>query len=264
MSRLHGLAISLMLAVATGTGAYAMMVTANLGKATSKPEVASNRAIAKQKAQLNRWSASLTKSLKARPPALPALPQYRPVTLVTAPASPAMPVVATPASQTATAQAVAATPTRVSKPAPHTTGLHTDLSASVVALNSAKTAREAEPPARTAASDRETEDETTGPVQTATFAAPAAPVAPAAPAAPAVPAVPADPPAPTTTTAAAAPVTTTVAATPTTTTSGASAWQAVQQQCQALKQAAENGTEAAKQAAERQCEALKNALEKHD
>ena len=268
MSRLHGLAISLLLAVATGTGAYAMMVTAKLGKATSKPEVASARAIAKQKAQLDKWSASLAKSLRAKPPALPALPRYRPVTFFTLQPNQALPVVAT-ATQPTTVQSTRTAATtsvrQVVSPAPHPTALHASLSSTF----DAEADDDDDTPPKTTPASRPTRTEAAAPdtdFETTRNTPPAFPEV-------AAPAAPQDPPvaaatvaaAPTPGTVAAAPTTApTTSTTTTTTTTGTSARQAVEQQCQALKRAAEGGTEAAKQAAEHQCEALKDAHERRD
>ena len=85
ISRTHGLALSVLLGAASAVGAYALIVTAGLGDAQTKPEVVSGRQIAERARKLDAWEASLRKTLKARPPALPALNRYAAVTFVVAP-----------------------------------------------------------------------------------------------------------------------------------------------------------------------------------
>jgi len=94
IGRAHGLALSLFLGAAAAAGAYAIIVTAHLGDAETKPEVVSSRQIAKQARKLDAWEASLQKTLKTRPPALPALNRYAAVMFVAAPGATTLPVVA--------------------------------------------------------------------------------------------------------------------------------------------------------------------------
>ena len=94
IGRAHGLALSLFLGAAAAAGAYAIIVTAHLGDAETKPEVVSSRQIAKQARKLDAWEASLQKTLKTRPPTLPALNRYAAVMFVAAPGATTLPVVA--------------------------------------------------------------------------------------------------------------------------------------------------------------------------
>ena len=82
ISRAHGLVLSLLLGAASAAGAYAVIGTAKLGDAQTKPEVVSSRQIAMRARKLDAWEASLRKALAAKPPALPALNRYAAVTFV--------------------------------------------------------------------------------------------------------------------------------------------------------------------------------------
>ncbi len=66
--------VALSLAFAAVTGTIALTKTVHLGQAAAKPAV-STRAIAKRKAQLDRFEAALRAELKRKPPAVPKLPR---------------------------------------------------------------------------------------------------------------------------------------------------------------------------------------------
>lgn len=83
--RAHGLALSLLLGAASAAGAYAMIGTAKLGDAQTKPDVVSSRQIAARASKLDAWEASLQKALATRPPALTALNRYASVAVVSVP-----------------------------------------------------------------------------------------------------------------------------------------------------------------------------------
>jgi hypothetical protein len=100
ISRSHGLVLSLLLGAASATGAYAIIGTAQLGDAQTKPEVVSSRQIAKRAHKLDSWEASLKKALKARPPALAALNHFAAVTFVTGPGAASLPATVAPAPRT--------------------------------------------------------------------------------------------------------------------------------------------------------------------
>ncbi len=91
ISRAHGLALSLLLGTAAAAGGYAVITTAELGAAQTKPEVISSRQIAQRARKLDAWEASLRKALAARPPALPAVNSYPRVVFVAAPGAVALP-----------------------------------------------------------------------------------------------------------------------------------------------------------------------------
>ena len=91
ISRAHGRALSVLLGAAAATGAYALIATAHLGDAQTKPEVVSSRQIAQRARKLDAWETSLQKTLKARPPALPPLNRYAAVTFVAAPGATTLP-----------------------------------------------------------------------------------------------------------------------------------------------------------------------------
>ena len=61
--RTHGLILSLLLGAASAAGAYALIGTAKLTDAQTKPEVVSSRQIAKRARKLDAWEASLQKAL---------------------------------------------------------------------------------------------------------------------------------------------------------------------------------------------------------
>ena len=73
MNRKHALLISLLLGVAVTAGAVAVTHTVGVQK-SAKAATASPRVIARQKAKLDRYEASLRTALKKKPPKLPALP----------------------------------------------------------------------------------------------------------------------------------------------------------------------------------------------
>ncbi len=91
ISRAHGRTLSVLLGAAAATGAYALIATAHLGDAQTKPEVVSSRQIAQRARKLDAWETSLQKTLKARPPALPPLNRYAAVTFVAAPGATTLP-----------------------------------------------------------------------------------------------------------------------------------------------------------------------------
>ncbi len=68
ISRSHGLVLSLLLGAASAAGAYAVISTAKLGNAETKPEVMSSHLIAKRAHKLDSWEASLRKALKSQAP----------------------------------------------------------------------------------------------------------------------------------------------------------------------------------------------------
>ena len=100
ISRTHGLILSLLLGAAAAAGAYAIIGTAQLGNAETKPEVVSSRQIAKRAHKLDSWEASLRKALKSKPPALAALNRYAAVTFVTGPGAASLPATVAPANRT--------------------------------------------------------------------------------------------------------------------------------------------------------------------
>ena len=96
ISRSHGLVLSLLLGAASATGAYAIIGTAQLGDAQTKPEVVSSRQIAKRAHKLDSWEASLNKALKARTPALTPLSSFAAVAFVTGPGAASLPTTVAP------------------------------------------------------------------------------------------------------------------------------------------------------------------------
>jgi hypothetical protein len=231
ISRPHGLALSLLLGAASAAGAYAVIGTAHLGDAQTKPEVATSRQIAVRVKKLDAWEASLRQALRARPPALPALNRYATVAFVAAPAAAALPAPAPGPRRAAqgaepAAEPVAAKVVKKKKVVKKTTE-HADKEPS-------------EHIDAVAAPDREE------PVSAAlVVAAPAHDAATPAPES--APVVAAATPAPTASQPATPP------ATP-----------SVEQQCRQLLRAAEGKSEVVKQEAERQCEALKQAAERKE
>ena len=223
ISRAHGLVLSVLLGGAAAAGSYAIITTGHLGDAESKPELASSRQIAQRARKLDDWEVSLTKSLKARPPALPPLNRYAAVTFVAAPGAVSLPA-PTLRSRRAVQQAepLAKTLPKTARQAKQATG---------------KAVAVAKPTLHDDASERGSPVAVTAPAPSAP-----APVAAAEPAAALAASVagPASTPAPT-------------VVPPT---------QSVEQQCRALLQAAENKGEQAKREAEKQCEALKQAAER--
>jgi hypothetical protein len=227
ISRAHGLIISLLLGVASAAAAYAVIGTAHLGDAETKPDVVSRREIARRSHKLDAWEASLRKALAARPPALPALNRYPAVTFVAAPGGASLPAPApVPTRTTRSAEPAAA-------PAAKPTTKH------VIGAT-------AKAPSKHAASDRTPDEEDRG-ERTPPVAATAPEHEASAPS-----------PGPAAVVVAAAP-------TPSTTTPSSStppATLSAEQQCRQLLRAAEGKSEQVKQEAERQCEALKQAAEK--
>jgi len=94
VKRTHAAAIAVLLGVAGVAGTVAATRTAGLGASSAQPTL-SERQIVQRSRQLNRFEASLRRSLAQRPPALPPVPRY-------AASSPA-PVSSAPAPATAAA-----------------------------------------------------------------------------------------------------------------------------------------------------------------
>jgi len=224
-SRAHGLVISLTLGAAAAVAAYAVIVTGNLAEQTTKPEVATEQAIAARARKLDAWEASLHKALASRPPAVPAKARYASVVLMSPPGAMALPrptaVPPRPASGT-----VSATVSRTVPKASHAKPVR------------ASRPRPVAPTSPRRADDGNEDGANLTPVQV--VAPPTEQVAAAAPAAVAVQSAPVATPAP-----APAPSAKTLA----------------EQQCRTILRAAENQSEKVKQAAEAQCEALKQAAE---
>ncbi len=109
ISRAHGLVLSLLLGTASAAGAYAIVDTAHLGDAETKPELVSSRRIAARESKLDAWAASLEKTLKARPPELPALLRYPPVVFVSGPGAASLPTPISPTRKTVQRAAPAST-----------------------------------------------------------------------------------------------------------------------------------------------------------
>ena len=230
ISRSHGLVLSLLLGAASAAGAYAVIGTAKLGNAETKPEVMSSRLIAKRAHKLDSWEASLQKALKSKPPALAPLNRYAAVLFVTGPGTAALP---TPI----------AAPRKTVQPAKPTARQEAEVRPkhALVVATAARPTGKPEPAAPVASTEPEQDA-----VAPALVVAAPAPVATAAPIPTSAPAptkqeVKQDTPAP--------------SPTPPATLSA-------EQQCRLLLRAAEGKSEQAKQDAEKQCEALKQAAEK--
>lgn len=120
MSRLNALLVCGLLALATATGAYAVLSTVRISHAAAKPQAASPGALAKRAKALAAWSRSLDRALHARPPQLPRVPRYAPVPRVSAP-----PPAPAPPASARTVASVIATVRAAPKPAapPPTTTL---------------------------------------------------------------------------------------------------------------------------------------------
>jgi hypothetical protein len=231
ISRSHGLVLSLALGAASATGAYAMISTAKLGNAETKPEVMSSRLIAKRAHKLDSWEASLRKALKSKPPALAPLNRYAAVTFVTGPGAAAL---SAPVAAPAKAQPAKQPARQVAEVQPKP---------AVVVATAARPAAKPKVAAPVAVAEPEREDRAPTPL---VVAAPvAAPASAAAAAAPQEEQKKQDEEH-----EASAP-----SSTPPTTLS-------VEQQCRLLLRAAEGKGERAKKDAEQQCEALKQAAEK--
>jgi hypothetical protein len=110
MSRKHSLVISVLLGACVVTGASAALKTTHLGQAGKKADLTPTSVIEARRAKLGLYEASLQKALRAKTPALPAVPRFAPVS---------MPVVAS-APVAATAPTTAPDPT-VTSPPPTTT-----------------------------------------------------------------------------------------------------------------------------------------------
>ena len=110
MSRKHSLVISVLLGACVVTGASAALKTTHLGQAGKKADLTPTSVIEARRAKLDLYEASLQKALRAKTPALPAVPRFAPVSL---------PVVAS-APVAATAPTTAPDPT-VTSPPPTTT-----------------------------------------------------------------------------------------------------------------------------------------------
>jgi hypothetical protein len=89
MNRIHSTLIALVVAAATGAGAYAAVHTVRLGQKAQAPAVSPHAAAVRQ-AKLVAWHHSLEAALAKRPPKLPKLPHFAPVP---SPAPAAPPVV---------------------------------------------------------------------------------------------------------------------------------------------------------------------------
>lgn len=226
--RTHGLILSLLLGGAAAAGAYALIGTAKLTDAQTKPEVVTSRQIAKRARKLDEWEASLQKALAAKPPALAPLNRYAAVLVVPSPGSVSMPTIAIPSTRDAQ---LARAPTRKRIPRAATKKPSAAVAAPTrdVDIPRAGIPIDDDEPERAAAS-------------------PAAAPAAAPPAAPST--------AQTVTTGGSA--TQNTPAPPVT----PSPSQSAEKQCEALKQAAEGKGEQAKKDAERACEALKQAAER--
>ena len=103
ISRAHGLVLSLLLGAASAAGAYALIGTAKLGDAQTKPDVVSSRQIAARASKLDAWEASLRKALSTKPPALAPLNRYASVAVVSVPGYASIPAVATVGTRAADA-----------------------------------------------------------------------------------------------------------------------------------------------------------------
>jgi hypothetical protein len=225
-ARSHALAVSLLLGVATATGAYAVVQTGNIGHASTKPEVATDAAIAARSRKLDAWQASLRKALAQRPPALPPLNRYAAVTGARSPVAmaPLPALSAAPQKRAVTAVMTASNPRKQT---------HTQRATDTTAPHRASP-RHADEDASELGAAPATAAPAPDPGQ-------AAPVKSEQPTPPSQPAPPAPP-----------------ASSPPTSTSLLS----VEAQCRTLLQAAENKGEQAKRTAESQCEALKQAAER--
>ena len=101
ISRTHGLVLSLLLGAASAAGAYALIGTAKLTDAQTKPELVSSRQIAKRAHKLDEWGASLKKALASKPPALTPLNRYAAVSAGPLLGVASMPTVANPSTSAA-------------------------------------------------------------------------------------------------------------------------------------------------------------------
>jgi len=132
LDRTQALAFSTLLALATAAGVWALTTTHALRAQPTKAAVTSDEAIARRTKQLDAFAAALASRLRARPPALPALPRYGSVARVHAASGalpalaqrddPAPPPTATAIAATPPAPAPSAHPTPAPTPSPTTTG----------------------------------------------------------------------------------------------------------------------------------------------
>ena len=224
ISRTHGLILSLLLGAAAAAGAYAVIGTAQLGNAETKPEVMTSRQIAKRAHKLDSWEASLKKALQSRPPALTPLNRYAAVAFVTGPGAAALPNTVAPRKTVQPAEPPSRQVAEV-QPKP-----------GVVVAAPTRPAGMQKLAASVAVAEPEQEQATHVP-------------------APLVVAAPASAPAATQENHAGEHEASPPSSTPPTTLS-------VEQLCRLLFRAAEGKGEQAKQDAEKQCEALKQAAEK--
>ena len=127
MRRAHVFVVSSLIAGCVVTGTVAAMKTVHLGVAGPKPATVPSSVLAAQQAKLSRWSVSLRRALKAKPPALPHVPHFDPVVipavprvLASAPVHAVRPVVVhrTVATPRAKQPASAPAPTVVAQAAP--------------------------------------------------------------------------------------------------------------------------------------------------
>ncbi len=219
--RAHGLILSILIGAASAAGAYAMIGTAKLGEAQTKPDVVSSRQIAARASKLDAWEASLRKALATKPPALTPLNRYASVAVVSAPGHASIPAVATVGPR-----AAGGTRAPAKKPRTARSRVKSHVVSAAAPARGPDT-REPDAPAVEAGPERSV------PAPTPTFVAAAAP--------------------PPTSSGETKGTPSTTQAPPTS--------QSVEKQCEALKQAAESKGEQAKKNAETQCEALKQAAE---
>ncbi len=118
MSRKHSLVISVLLGACVVTGASAALKTTHLGQAGKKADLTPASVIEARRAKLGRYEASLQKALRARTPALPAVPRFAPVSMpvvASAPVAEAAPTTAP--DPTVTSPPPTPTPTTTTPPA---------------------------------------------------------------------------------------------------------------------------------------------------
>src|SRR5581483_8758989 len=223
MKRVHALVIALLLAATVTGGSYAVISTAKFGQSTPKPEVARGAALAKRAKQLDAWEASLDRALKTRTPALPPVPRYATIVVMRPASAGGLPQLVVVRRPARAAAKPAVKPT-------HTAGTrHAKRNETVALIAATPTVggrgrdRGGDVPASVAPAPKPVDP----PAASQSDEPPAAPAASAS-----------SPPPPTTSTQ-----------------------MSVEQQCEALKRAAENKGEAAKRQAEQQCEALKQQAE---
>lgn len=91
MNRLHAFMVCALLTAVGVMGGYATIHTVHIGKAATRPEVATEAAIKARSARLDKWETTLKKALRNRPPALPSIPRYARAQTVAAPGPAALP-----------------------------------------------------------------------------------------------------------------------------------------------------------------------------